>query len=1011
MDLGNILKEEKLPTTTFNLCTFNCHGLKSNIEYTKSLILSHDITFICEHWLSKLEHFIIKNIYKNTHSSFFHQANKHEQGRPFGGNAFFIRKHLFQNIIILYEDDHIFAINLKKNQTNIIIIGIYLSSSRNNQTSLEEYKSQLDIISGIINNYEGVAEFIVLGDFQSFPHEIYDFLKRASYTKNNYSVVLSDFIKSNELELVDVTKGSGPKITYRHNTLPNASYIDHIALSRYTSLLYSNCFVIPFLSQNMSDHLPVSIEIGIIGQSSQENNHKKSENYSIPNYAWNNNDFLQLYNNCLNINFNRHNFTNENYDEELIKVYTVITKSASEALSQYLFGKKPSLHSKSWWTPELSRSKDILSFYFKKWRENGFLKDLNSQIFIRYRMARKNFRNAIKNAQNKNLYKKYIKIEKLKNTNPKNFWNTFKNIKNEANSKLFTINNKKDKDSITKEFANSFENRLNTKAITYTSSNFEIPPCTKFDEVIISDENIKTVVSRLKLNKSKDAFGISAEHLKNASCEALTEWLRKFFNFSINHGQTPKSMSTSLIIPLAKSYKKSLTDPNNYRGISIIPIFTKLMEYLILLICPEIKETHPLQFGFTKNSSTLHAEFVISETIKHYNNNNSPVYLCSLDAEKAFDSCNWDILFERLYNDKKLPLYIVNTISSLYYESSASVSYLGCKSYPFYLTQGVRQGSILSPYLYNIYTENLLDTLQNESTVGTSINGNYTGVVAYADDIILLSSTLSGLQKLLNTCNMYTHKNCIKLNADKTEFLLTGKKQIKNCTITLNNKKIKLHDKLNHLGFTWDTKSSPFASLNSLNIDHRISNFRAVIQTLIQSGIRFAHPNSIVQLYKTLAVPTLTYGLELCEHKKVLMQKLDIVGRNALKSLLNVSKHSKNYIHPLFFIEDISITIQQNKLNLFIRLMNNKITFDIIKSQPENKTAPQPFLDSIKGLCNKHELNLEKIIQSKKKIKIIGLKNLVPETDLQTLKCAVECWNSKEQRTIFKDILEKNIPR
>ncbi|XP_047138787.2 RNA-directed DNA polymerase from mobile element jockey [Hydra vulgaris] len=342
---------------------------------------------------------------------------------------------------------------------------------------------------------------------------------------------------------------------------------------------------------------------------------------------------------------------------------------------------------------------------------------------------------------------------------------------------------------------------------------------------------------------------------------------------------------------------------------------------------------------------------------------------------------------------KKLPLCIVNTISSLYYESSASVSYLDCKSYPFYLTQGVRQGSILSPHLYNIYTQNLLETLQNESVVGTSINGNYTGVVAYADDIILLSSTVSGLQKLINICNMYTHKNCIKLNADKTEFLLTGKKQIKNCTITLNHQQIKLHDKLSHLGFTWDTKSSPFASLNKSNIDHRISNFRTVNQTLIQSGIRFAHPNSIVQLYKTLAVPTLTYDLELCEHKKMLMQKLDIVGRNALKSLLDVSKHSKNYIHTLFFIEDISIIIQQNKLKLFIPLMNNKMTYDIIRSQLKNKTAPQHFLDSIKGLCNNYELNLETIMESKKKIKIVGLKNLIPETDLKSLKCAVEYWN------------------
>ncbi|XP_047129475.1 uncharacterized protein LOC124809429 [Hydra vulgaris] len=242
------------------------------------------------------------------------------------------------------------------------------------------------------------------------------------------------------------------------------------------------------------------------------------------------------------------------------------------------------------------------------------------------------------------------------------------------------------------------EKLLNTLRITQNNKTRKIPPCTKHDNVIITEQNIKVAISALKSNKSSDSFGISAEHLKHANCDALTQWLINFLNFSINYGWTPKSMSLSIIILLVKSYKKFLVNLNNYQCISIIPIFTKILEYLILIICAEIKNTHPQQFGFKSNSSTLHAEFVISETIKHYNSKNSPIYLCSLDAEKAFDSCNWKILFDKLYFDKKLLLHIVRTISSLYNNSSATVSYQGCKTNEFYLKQAIRQDLILSPH-------------------------------------------------------------------------------------------------------------------------------------------------------------------------------------------------------------------------------------------------------------------------------------------------------------------------
>ncbi|XP_065643004.1 uncharacterized protein LOC136074597 [Hydra vulgaris] len=928
MALNNILKEENL-LKTFSLCTFNCQGLKTNIKFTETLIISHDFTFLCEHWVSKLEYPIIKNICKNSHSLYFSQANKHEQGRPFGGNASFIRKHQFQNIISIYEDDNIFAIKLQH---------------------------------GIINSHKGNDKVIILGDFQSFPNGIYDLLERTSSKRNNYSLILSEFIESNELELVDVTKGSGPVITYRHLTLPNSSYIDHI------------------------------------------------EDISIPRYLWNNLDFINLYKDHLNTSYNNLNLIG-NFENELDQIYTTITNSGAWALREHLKSKKRSDYSKSWWTPELTRSKKILSHYFQKWRETGFVKDSTSSIFNRYLFARKNFRKAVKAAQNNKLYYQYIKIEKLKNNNPKNFWNDFKSITKNSNPKLFAINNKKDKESITAEFATIFEKRLNTERLNHSSIYRQVPPCENPNEIAITDENIKVAISCLKLNKCHDHFNISAEHLKYAQCDTLTQWIRKFFHFSINHGWTPTSMSTSTIIPLVKSYKKSLTDPNNYRGISIIPIFTKLLEYLILLISPEIKETHPLQFGFNSKSLTLHAEFVISETIKHYNNNNSPIYLCSLDAEKAFDSCNWDILFDKLYFDKNLPLQIVNTISSLYNKSSATVSYLGFKSVLFALKQGVRQGSILSPYLYNIYTEKLLETIKNDNFVGTTIHGNFTGVVAYADDIILLSSTLSGLERLITMCNIYNNLNGIKLNAVKTELLLSRKRQLTNCKITLDDHQIIPNKKLNHVGFIWDTQKSIFASLNRTNINNRVSNFQTIVQTLIQSGIRFVHPSSIIQLYALLAVPNLTHGLELCENRESTTQRLNKLGRNAVKSFFNISKYSKNYINSLFKVQEISTYIQQNKINLFIRLLNNKITFKIINSQLNYCSLKYSFLVDIKELCKIHKINMKNLIQDRKKVKIIISENIIPEDTYQILVQAIQCRNAKQQRTIFKNTLEENIPK
>nr|XP_047127737.1 uncharacterized protein LOC124808603 [Hydra vulgaris] len=665
-----------------------------------------------------------------TRKVFFHAAEKKAFGRPFGGNAFIIKKDVLLSPHIIYEDDNILAIKGKNKCYNLVFIGIYLTSCRNNEESLSKYKQQLNLITSIIKNYEDVSECIIAGDFQSYPETLYDSEIRNNKKRNKFSNQLTNFIKSNKLSFIDIISGAGPTYTYQHKTLSNSSYINHIAALKESSLLFINTSVISPSPFNFSDHLPIATNIVVThtNLSTVINSIMHKYNY-ISKYAWNNEKFINIYNHNLSVAFNYYTFNEEEIEQELKQTCEKIQNAALLAVKQC----------------------------FKQ------------QI-------------SVKAAHNKKIHEKTINIENLRTTNPQRFWDNIRKIKTKATTRLFTINKSQNIKDIVQEIRQHFQTLLNTPLILNNNHNpSQIPSlCKEPNSLIITSADIINCISQLNSNKSPDSYGLSAEHLKNSHNNNLLLWLAKFYNSILSNGKVPNDLSTSTIIPLVKSYKKSLNNPDNYRGISILPIFTKLLEYLILQICPSITDSHSHQFGFKKNSSTLLAEFLLSETVMHYKNNNTPLYMCSLDANKAFDTCNWDLLFEKLYFQKKLPLSVVHTISSLYHSGSANISYQDVTSNQFSLSQGVRQGSILSPHLYNIYTESILNEIVSECKVGSTINGIYTGVIAYADDVILQSPTISGLQELINRYQTYGVANFIKLNTEKTEFLIFGKSYIPN---------------------------------------------------------------------------------------------------------------------------------------------------------------------------------------------------------------------------------------
>ena len=90
----------------------------------------------------------------------------------------------------------------------------------------------------------------------------------------------------------------------------------------------------------------------------------------------------------------------------------------------------------------------------------------------------------------------------------------------------------------------------------------------------------------------------------------------------------------------------------------------------------------------------------------------------------------------------------------IYLHKKCDVSWNNCKSSEFKVLNGVKHGAVLSPLLFSVYINDLFDLL-NQSGFGCYINNYFYGSVSYADDIVLLSPSVQGLQELVNISKNY----------------------------------------------------------------------------------------------------------------------------------------------------------------------------------------------------------------------------------------------------------------
>ena len=284
------------------------------------------------------------------------------------------------------------------------------------------------------------------------------------------------------------------------------------------------------------------------------------------------------------------------------------------------------------------------------------------------------------------------------------------------------------------------------------------------DEVMkVTGAKVKEAASLMKSDKSDVTGSFTSDAILNAP-DQLFDQLAAVYRSWLIHGSVTPILLACAFLPLLKSSLKDPADTGSYRAITGSALLLKLFDKVVLLLWGHLLASDSLQFGYKVGTSTTQCSWLVSEVVNHFLQRGSNPIMTLLDCSKAFDTCKFSILFNKILA-RKVPPIVVRTLMAVYEDQYAWVKWGGARSSMFPIVNGTRQGSILSPALFAIYVDDLLQELKSLG-VGCHVAGVYMEAVGFCDDILLLAPTRDGMQLMLNTCESFVLRNNLQFSTD-----------------------------------------------------------------------------------------------------------------------------------------------------------------------------------------------------------------------------------------------------
>ena len=281
-------------------------------------------------------------------------------------------------------------------------------------------------------------------------------------------------------------------------------------------------------------------------------------------------------------------------------------------------------------------------------------------------------------------------------------------------------------------------------------------------------EEVKYAMKRMKNRKAPGIDDIKIEQLKALDDEGI-RILTDICNEVYTTGYLPQDLKHSIFVKLPK--KTNATECTDYRTLCLMSNVTKIILRIIAERNRRIfeREAGKTQSGFMKGKGTREGIFSLRIITEKMLEKHKKVYMCYIDYKKAFDRVYHALLMEVLsrneIDEKDLKL-----IRNLYWQQTASIQTDEGQSSSFPIKRGVRQGCVLSPPLFNVYTNEIFK--ESDELPGIKLLGEYINNLRYADDTVLLAESEEELQKLVDAVKEGSLKFGLEMNTKKMKTMI-----------------------------------------------------------------------------------------------------------------------------------------------------------------------------------------------------------------------------------------------